>query len=183
MHPDLDRVGALTRLLRALPEEAEQPYDFGEFQRRARQRARAGRGLAGGQRLAAAAVIAASVIAMLIRFDGSAPPGLRPQAAAGPPPPASANMAWPAATPSVRAEVMERWLASLPTEPAVARVGNRAAVTGLEDRIAQLDDLLSAARAAQAQPARLAALQQERTRLMGALVEVRYAETLADAAR
>jgi hypothetical protein len=181
MHPDLDRGGTLTRLLRELPEEGEQPYGFGEFQRRARQRARAGSGLAGGRRLAAATVIASTLIALLMRFDGLAPPGLRPQAAAGPP--ASANTPPPAAAPSVRAEVMERWLASLPTEPAVARMGNRAAVTGLEDRIAQLDDLLSAARAAQAQPARLAALQQQRTRLVGALVEVRYAETLADAAR
>jgi len=62
-------------------------------------------------------------------------------------------------------------------------VGTRAAVTGLEDRIAQLDDLLSAARLERAQRARLDALQQERTRLLGALVQVRYAETLADAAQ
>jgi hypothetical protein len=78
---------------------------------------------------------------------------------------------------------MERWLASLPSEPSLTRVGNRAAVTGLEDRIAQVDDLLSAAGAAQATPARLRALQQERARLVGALVQVRYAETLADASR
>jgi len=56
-------------------------------------------------------------------------------------------------------------------------------VTGLEDRIAQLDDLLSAARLERTQRARLDALQQERTRLLGALVQVRYAETLADAAQ
>jgi hypothetical protein len=75
---------------------------------------------------------------------------------------------------------MERWLESLPSEPAVVRVGAHAAVTGLEDRIAQLDDLLSAERLDQAPPARLLALQQERTRLVGTLVQVRYAETLAD---
>ena len=63
------------------------------------------------------------------------------------------------------------------------RVGARAAVGGLEDRIAQLDDQLSAARLEPAQAARLDALQRERTWLMGALVQVRYAETLADAAR
>ena len=62
-------------------------------------------------------------------------------------------------------------------------LGPRAAVSGLEDRIAQLDDQLSAARLEPAQAGRLYALQQERTRLMGALVQVRYAETLADAAR
>jgi hypothetical protein len=53
-------------------------------------------------------------------------------------------------------------------------------VTGLEDRIAQLDDLLSAERLDQAAPARLLALQQERTRLVGTLAQVRYAERLAD---
>jgi len=63
------------------------------------------------------------------------------------------------------------------------RVGTRAAVAGLEDRIAQVDDLLSVARIEQARPARLAALQQERTRLVGALLQVRYAETLVDASR
>jgi hypothetical protein len=50
----------------------------------------------------------------------------------------------------------------------------------LEDRIAQVDDLLSAAQAARAP--QLQALQQERTRLVGTLVQVRYAETLADEA-
>ena len=80
-------------------------------------------------------------------------------------------MSWSAGSPASRCE------------PALTRVGNRAAVTGLEDRIAQVDDLLSAARDAQAAPARLGALQQERARLVGALVQVRYAETLADASR
>jgi len=80
-------------------------------------------------------------------------------------------------------EVMEQWLATLPREPAVVRVGTRAAVTGLEDRIAQVDDLLSVARVEQARPARLAALQQERTRLVGTLLQVRYAETLVDESR
>ena len=50
---------------------------------------------------------------------------------------------------------------------------------GLEDRIAQVDDLLNAARLGP-QPERLLALQRERTRLVGTLVQVRYAETLAD---
>jgi hypothetical protein len=166
-------------LLRGLPDEAAQPYGFGEFQRRALQRARARRSRAGGQLLAATVVIVLGIVALTLRFDRPAPLP-RPQAVAevrergtpsGP------------ATPAVRADVMERWLASLPSEPSLMRVGNRAAVTGLEDRIAQVDDLLSAARAAQATPARLGALQQERARLVGALVQVRYAETLADASR
>jgi hypothetical protein len=75
---------------------------------------------------------------------------------------------------------MEHWLASLPQEPAVVHLGTRAAVTGLEDRIAQLDDLLSAARAAGDARSQLQVLQQERVRLVGTLVQVRSAETLAD---
>jgi hypothetical protein len=179
MHSDLEQEARLARLLRELPEEAAQPYAFGEFQRRALERARARRSRAAGQLLAAILVIVLGVVALTVRFDRPTPLP-RPQAVADqreqatPPAPA---------TPAVRAEVMERWLASLPSEPALTRVGNRAAVTGLEDRIAQLDDLLSAARAAPATPARLGALQQERARLVGALVQVRYAETLADASR
>jgi hypothetical protein len=86
-------------------------------------------------------------------------------------------------TPVPRPDLMEHWLASLPSEPALVRVGSRAAVTGLEDRIAQVDDLLSVERAEQAQPARLSALQAQRQQLMGALVRVRYAETLAASTR
>jgi hypothetical protein len=78
---------------------------------------------------------------------------------------------------------MERWLASLPREPGVVHVGTHQAVTGLEDRIAQVDDLLSAAGAQRQPPPQFVALQQERTRLIGALVQVRYAETLADESR
>ena len=179
MHADLEQQARLARLLRELPDEATQPYGFSEFQRRALRRARASRSRAGGQLVTAIAVIVLGVVALAVRFDR---PTLlpRPQALAEvheprtPPAPA---------TPVARAEVMERWLTSLPSEPALARVGNRAAVTGLEDRIAQVDDLLSAARAGEAAPGRLGALQQERTRLVGALVQVRYAETLADASR
>jgi len=77
------------------------------------------------------------------------------------------------------ATVAEQWLASLPSDPAVVRVGTRAAVSGLEDRIAQLDDILSAARIQGARPGRLDALQAERARLLKSLVQVRYAEELA----
>ena len=86
---------------------------------------------------------------------------------------------------AVRAEdaSAERWLASLPTEPAVVRVGTRAAVATLEDHIAQVDDLLSAGRAERTAPARLLVLQQERALLVSSLVQVRYAETLADESR
>jgi len=182
MHSDLEHEGPLAQRLRALPEEAAPPYGYREFQLRARERLRSGRSIARGQRLAAAVAIAGGVIAITLRFDGAAPvPAPQPlalvhdRALPGPEPVES--------TPPARTEVMESWLASLPSEPVVVRVGNRAAVTGLEDRIAQLDDLLSAARAERAEPAHFATLQHERTRLVGALAQVRYAETLANASR
>ena len=180
MYPDLDPQPPYARLLRELPEEAAQPYGFAEFERRSRERARAARRtMPTGAFLAV--VIAAGVLALALRLAAPAPQGpARPVGveAAGP--------AWLAAGEAGTAagtEVMEQWLATLPREPAVVRVGTRAAVTGLEDRIAQVDDLLSVARVEQARPARLAALQQERTRLVGTLLQVRYAETLVDESR
>ncbi len=85
--------------------------------------------------------------------------------------------------PADGANSAERWLAGLPDEPIVVRVGTRAAVAGLEDHIAQLDDVLSAARVEGAQPARLVALEEQRARLVKSLVQVRYAETLVAESR
>lgn len=65
----------------------------------------------------------------------------------------------------------------------MVRVGTRAAVETLEDHLAEVDDLLSSERAGRAAPARLATLQKERGQLVSSLVQVRYAETLADASR
>jgi hypothetical protein len=84
-----------------------------------------------------------------------------------------------AALAAVRARAIESWLATLPREPIVVRVGTRAAVAGLEDRIAQVDDLLTSVRLDGTYPDRLAALQQERVRLVGSLAQVRYAEVVA----
>jgi len=170
MHPYLDQQRSLARRLRELPDEAAQPYDWREFQRRSGTRTRPGERRAGGRAVAAATVLALGVVAVWTRLGGWSPP----------PPRLTPEPAQPLAA---HTSAMEHWLASLPSEPAVVHVGTRAAVTGLEDRIAQVDDLLSAERLDQAQPARLLALQQARTRLVGALVQVRYAETLADESR
>lgn len=176
MHDDLDPGRALRSALRELPDEAAHPYDYREFERRAQARAR--RATGGVQALAAAvAVLAVAAAALYMRLADPHGEGVPPSVAAVPP-----VLAAPP-TPAARADAMERWLATLPSDPALVRVGSRAAVTGLEDRIAQVDDLLSAARAEQAQPARVSDLQKERLRLVGALVQVRYAETLADATR
>jgi hypothetical protein len=180
MHDDLEQRRTLAQLLRELPQEAAPPYGFREFQRRARRRAAGVRGVSARQLLAASVLVAIGVVAVSLRLTG---PGAHPQLAASRN--ESAEVLTPGTTPAPLqgGDAMERLLASLPREPAVARVGERAAVIGLEDRIAQVDDLLSAARAEHVQPARVATLQQERTRLVGALLQVRYAETLADASR
>ncbi len=178
MHPDLDPQRSLTRLLRQLPAQSAPPYGYQEFERRARERGHSARSLAGGRRLAVAAVIGVSLLALLVRLSGPVPLASHTRGAAAralPQPPGPDDDAVPP-----RAGAGERWLASLPSEPAVVHVGARADVMGLEDRIAQLDDLLSAARDAHAAPARLVALQQERSRLLGTLVQVRYAQTLAN---
>jgi hypothetical protein len=179
MHHDLDQRSPLARLLHGLPEDALPPYDFREFERRAAQRRRAAPERRGGPVVAAAAVLAVTALAVLLRFSAPPPRVARGAVTLGD---VRAVQAIPALMPE-RPEVLEHWLASLPSDPALVRVGTRAAVSGLEDRIAQLDDQLSAARLEPAQARRLDALQQERTQLMGALVRVRYAESLADAAR
>ncbi|HVO47696.1 MAG TPA: hypothetical protein VMT29_15325 [Steroidobacteraceae bacterium] len=81
-----------------------------------------------------------------------------------------------------RARALEMWLASLPPEPAVVRVGTHAAVARLEDRIAQVDDLLTTVRLEGARPDGLVALQAERARLVGSLAQVRFAEYVSDEA-
>jgi hypothetical protein len=88
-----------------------------------------------------------------------------------------------AALAAIRSRAIESWLATLPREPVVVRVGTRAAVARLEDRIAQVDDLLTSVRLDGMRQDRvqdrLAALQQERVRLVGSLAQVRYAEVVA----
>ena len=168
--------------MRNLPQEIRQPYDWTEFRRRSHERrSRDARRSASVKRYAAlAAVLVLAIVgtASWIRVGQS-------------------RMSVPAASSGMfeddpligvdnidaRADAAERWLASLPDEPVVVHVGTRAAVAGLEDRIAQVDDLLSAARVEGAQPARLSALEQQRARLVSSLVQVRYAETLVAESR
>jgi hypothetical protein len=78
-----------------------------------------------------------------------------------------------------RSRAIESWLATLPREPTVVRVGTRAAVAGLEDRIAQVDDLVTSMRIDGMQPDGVADLQRERLRLVGSLAQVRYAEVVS----
>jgi hypothetical protein len=171
----------VARLLRALPEDGARPYDFGEFERRTRQAPIAAARARRARILAAVIVVVLAIGAAAIRFGGAhlpAPPAV----------PLAADRA-AALRPTVTADLgddeadAQQWLESLPREPAVVRVGTRAAVESLEDHLAEVDDLMSSERAGPAAPARLAALQKERNQLVSSLVQVRYAETLADASR
>ncbi len=180
MHTELEHEQALARLLRALPDDTARPYDFSEFQRRARGAPAGAARLAGARALAAAIVIALAGLAAAIRLDT----GLRPARPAAPAVAADNGATAATRAPAERADAAaQQWLERLPREPAVVRVGTRAAVETLEDHIAEVDDLLSAERAGSAPAARLRALQQDRAQLVNSLAQVRYAETLADASR
>jgi hypothetical protein len=173
---------SIVRLLRNLPQEVRQPYDWTEFRRRARERTNAvSRAGMNGRRYAAIAAV------LLLVIVGAAAwvRGIRPLTLVSVENDdlLGGDRATLADVEDARADVEERWLASLPDEPVVVRVGTRAAVAGLEDRIAQIDDLLSAARVEGTQPAKLAAIEQQRARLVNSLVRVRYAETLVSASR
>jgi hypothetical protein len=164
MQRDLEQSAALARLLRSLPEEAAPPYGWCEFQQRAARRALAGPSRSGTGTLAALTAIAAGIVAISLRVEQRAQQAQWPQQApravlAAREPPVvrgDATAARPGAGVAfavARTEVLERWLASLPDNPPLVQVGPRAAVTGLEDRLAEVDDLLSAERIDQARPA------------------------------
>jgi hypothetical protein len=180
MHTELEHSRCVARLLRELPDDAARPYDWREFQRRAHT-APAAR-VAGARALAAAVVIALAVLATAIRFST----GPRPPHASAASVTADNAAPAPAGDPSPAerdAAAAQYWLERLPREPALVRVGTRAAVEALEDHIAQVDDLLTTERAGSAPAARLRVLQRDRVQLVNSLVQVRYAETLADASR
>jgi len=162
----------IVRHLRALPQEIPQPYDWIEFRRRERERAHAAARRRAMHRsyAAVAAAFALIVVGLATWMRGRQTPPI-PLGAA------------PALVDQGRADAAERWLVSLPSEPVVVHVGTRAAVAGLEDRIAQLDDVLSEARVEGMQPAKLVPLEEQRARLVNSLVQVRYAETLVSASR
>jgi len=201
MHLDIDRQQQqrIVDQLRRLSGDFQQPYGWEEFQRRAREQSEA---LRQGRRWGFAAVAASLLIivcgiAALSRtsrvttlvagrpspvvdikpaaLDAAGAAVLTGAAASAPRRNGAADSA-DAADSHVKSA--EHWLASLPPEPIIVKFGSRAAVTGLEDRIAQLDDLLTAANAGHVQPARISALQRERGRLVDSLVQVRYAKAL-----
>jgi hypothetical protein len=187
MHTDIDQQKeAVVRRLRQLPDEMRPPYNWQEFQRRSRQRTPAARDDSARSQLARGSEPVdgrtrryAAITAVLVAVAGGI--AVWSHIAEFEPEPAriAANGDPDLQLSAARSTAIEGWLASLPREPAVVHVGTRAAVAGLEDRIALVDDLLTAVRLDRAQPDRLAALQQERVRLVGSLAQVRYAEVVA----
>lgn len=163
MHTDLNQPEALARALQSLPATSAEPYGFEEFERRAQRQRQVHRRRSAGAAVALLVVVTLSGLVLSLRWHAVPTVALR--------------------TPLSGGEIPEAWSSAAAHEPALVHVGTHAAVLGLEDRIAQMDDLLSAAGAARAPPAGLAALQQERNRLAGDLVQVRYAETLVDASQ
>ncbi|HYM41805.1 MAG TPA: hypothetical protein VET46_03460 [Steroidobacteraceae bacterium] len=176
MSVELEQEPAVARLLRELPEAAAGPYDFGEFQRRARSRPAGAARMANARALVATAVIAVAVCATATRLGPIGRPLL-------PHPATAAAQPGEAAVSGNDEAYGERWLSSLPREPALVHVGTRSAVETLEDDIAQVDDLVSAARAGSTPAMGVEPLLAERAQLVNSLVQVRYAESLADVAR
>ena len=166
MHSNIERQEQMADRLRKVPTDAQSPYDWLEFRRRLQIRAATTESHANVSLpfVAVAATLMLIVVGSIIflghrratHIVAHAPPVEIPDSAAA-----------------------ERWLSSLPPEPVIVRFGTRVAVTSLEDRIAQVDDLVTAANFEGVQPARVAALQQERGVLVKSLAQVRYAEALA----
>jgi hypothetical protein len=167
MHSDIERQAQMADRLRKVPHDAQPPYDWLEYRRREQIRA-AGNDARPNVSLSFVAV-AATLMLLVVGSIVLLGHRRATHVVAHRPPPVE----------MLDSAAAERWLSNLPPEPVIVRFGTRVAVTSLEDRIAQVDDLLTAANFEGSQPARIAALREERGVLVTSLVQVRYAEALA----
>lgn len=176
MHTDLDEQTIARRLRAAGADSGETPYDWTEFERR-RHQSGVTRVIERNRPAAIAAAVLAALLVTAFPFVRSSH---EQRHAAAPP-----NTAAPGnpgdSQEQARTRALEGWLAGLPQDHAIVRVGAHAAVTSLQDQIAALDDLMSAERVAGAQPTRLDALERQRSQLVNSLAQVQYAELLASA--
>ena len=177
MHADLDEKIIARRLRAAAEESAEAPYDWAEFQRR-RHRSVLTRVIERNRPVAIAAAVLAAVLVSALPYIRLSH-GHRP--APIPPPHTAAHGSVSDLQEQARTRAIEGWLAALPRDHALVRVGTHAAVSGLQDQIAALDDLMSAERVAGAQPVSLGSLERQRTQLVNSLAQLQYAEILASA--
>lgn len=205
MHVDLDNNDVASRLRRLGDADGEAPYDWAEFQRRRRARPRGTKnGVPRRAALAASLVLVTSAAVAFGYYLRSSANHHEIERRANQPTLAASQCATGAVQrPSGRVRcagtghsgprvapqraaagiAVQRWLAALPHEPVVRRVGTRAAESGLVDQIATLDELLSAERVSGARPERLVTLERRRAQLVGSLAQFRYAELLAAASR
>lgn len=176
MHTGLDEKIIARRLRAAGDESSEAPYDWAEFQRR-RRRSMLTRAIERNRPAAVAAAMLAAVLVTALPFVRSSHehrPVIAPLDTAARSNPSDLQE-------QARTRAIEGWLAGLPQDHAIVRVGAHAAVTRLQDQIAALDDLMSAERVEGAQPVRLDALERQRSQLVSSLAQVQYAEMLASA--
>ncbi|MGB6485716.1 MAG: hypothetical protein WBE91_02405 [Steroidobacteraceae bacterium] len=176
MHTDLDEKNIARRLRAAGDETSEIPYDWADFQRR-RHRSMLTRVVERNRPAAIAAAVLAAVLVTAVPFLHSSHERKPPSA-----PSHTARLRQPSdLQEQARTRAIEGWLAGLPQDHAIVRVGAHAAVSSLQDQIAALDDLMSAERVEGAQPTRLDALERQRSQLVNSLAQVQYAEMLASA--
>jgi hypothetical protein len=152
------------------------PYDYTAFEARV---AAARRRMLVGQRVGVAALAAVTIAVLsLLLVSSRQRPALAIPALAIENAAIVSTAAYPGDA-ALQTVMDESWLRHLPLEPAIARVSTRAPVGLLEDRIAWLDDSMSAALQEQAALGEVLRLRSERARLVDALVRVRYAEQLS----
>jgi hypothetical protein len=190
MHTDLSEKVIARRLQTLADQSSDAPYEWAEFQRRRSVRSTMSR-LTGPGRVAAigaSAVAAVLVLAMTIAITHSSRPHITASTLAPEPADLASHGVSAGGSVSVadhsqltHTRAIEGWLADLPRDPTVVRVGAHAAVTSLQDQIAALDDLMSAERVAGAKQSRLDALELQRAQLVSSLAQLRYAEMLASA--
>lgn len=176
MHTDMTEKIIARRLRGASEQPGEAPYDWAEFQRR-RGRSILTRTIERNRPAAIAAAIAATVLVTAIPYLRST----HSPASQVIPRNTTVDNGASDRQEQARTRALEGWLARLPQDRVIVRVGTHAAVSGLQDQIAALDDLMSTERAAGAQPVRLDALERQREQLVGSLAQVQYAEMLASA--
>jgi len=180
MHTDMNDQNIARRLREAADEPGEAPYDWAEFQRRRDSSVLTrviARGLERNRPMAIAAAVAAAVLVTVFPFVRSH----HAHPASTTPPVTAVPKNQGDSMEQARTRALEGWLAALPRDHAIVRVGTHAAVSDLQDQIAALDDLMSAERAAGAQPTRLEALESQRAQLVNSLAQLQYAEMLASA--
>jgi hypothetical protein len=180
MHTNLDEKGIARRLRAAGDESCEAPYDWAEFQRR-RHRSALTRVIERNRPAAIAAAVVAAVVVIALPFARSSHEHAPATATGARAPDITARRSPSDQQERARTRAIEGWLADLPHNHVIVRVGAHAAVSSLQDQIAALDDLMSSERVAGAQASRLDALERQREQLVSSLAQLQYAEMLASA--